>query len=143
MSGDFPLPHSDSWWLALILFLLFGSPALFSKAATRLPSVLGAAARWWQGRQVRATETIAAATKREFDEMVERRVDERTEDLVIELGDRSSWIANVTRWWRRAEIKLAEAGVEIEPPKPYSEWEADRKRLRAYHGRAEAEQEPS
>lgn len=37
----------------LIVFLLVGPPALLSKGAARLPSFLGAAARWWHSREPR------------------------------------------------------------------------------------------
>lgn len=130
-----PIPHTDNWWLAVILFVLFGSPALFSKAAARLPSVLGAAARWWQGRLDRtASSTVEALSARQMEDLVDKAVDERTEDLVTELADKSSWIAHISRWWRQAEITLAEANIELTPPTSYTQWEADRKRIREYHG---------
>lgn len=45
------LPEGLPSWLVLVLFLLFGTPALFSQYASKLPSVLGAAGRWWQKRK--------------------------------------------------------------------------------------------
>ena len=45
------LPEGLPSWLVIVLFLLFGSPALFSQFAAKLPGVFGAAGRWWQGKR--------------------------------------------------------------------------------------------
>ena len=44
------LPEGLPSWLVIVLFLLFGSPALFSQFAAK-PGVFGAAGRWWQGKR--------------------------------------------------------------------------------------------
>lgn len=45
------LPDVDIPWLVWVfLFVLFGPYALASKLGARLPGILGAVGRWWQGR---------------------------------------------------------------------------------------------
>ncbi|AMU55772.1 hypothetical protein PP336_14535 [Mycobacteroides abscessus] len=44
-------PAGVHWLVWLIIVLLFGPPALGSKAAARIPGVLGVAGRWWQKRK--------------------------------------------------------------------------------------------
>lgn len=46
-------PAGVPWLVWIILVVLFGPPALASKAAARIPGVLGFTGRWWQARRIR------------------------------------------------------------------------------------------
>lgn len=64
MATDWMNPHDPPAgihpliWLGI--FLIFGPPAVISRTAAKLPSILGATARWWQRRQQKAAEKAAA-----------------------------------------------------------------------------------
>lgn len=47
-------PAGIPWLVWLMFVMFFGPPALASKAAARIPGVLGATGRWWQARKVAA-----------------------------------------------------------------------------------------
>ena len=81
------------WWIIVIFLALgIGLPASASQKAATIPGMLGAGARWWQGRkQRRRDEAIADATaaaeltasERVADKEIERldkRYDELAED---------------------------------------------------------------
>lgn len=54
------LPDGLPSWVVVVLIVAFGAPGLFSKAAARLPGVLGAAGRWWQNREPATASAITS-----------------------------------------------------------------------------------
>lgn len=64
LAVDGALPEGLPSWLIVVLFVLFGSPALFSQMAAKIPGVGGALGRWWQRRrepEIRREASIAAS----------------------------------------------------------------------------------
>lgn len=91
--------HPMVW---LILFLFFGPPALLSKGAAKLPSFLGAAARWWQAREPRSesyriSQAEIVRIRTDYQRILEdyqsmaKRMDTVEEELTKE--KRRSWAA--------------------------------------------------
>ncbi|MCF8609454.1 hypothetical protein L5G28_04670 [Gordonia sp. HY285] len=119
-------------WLVLVLFLLFGSPALCSKSAAKLPSVLGAGARWWQARQpdnqVEARRSSSYEKQEAEIARISRQYDRVNEDFE-ELSERvDGWEKKLTETNRRffaalsyirylvATILRLDPGHSVEPP---------------------------
>lgn len=96
-----PLPEDLPPWLTIVLFLLFGSPALFTKAASRLPSVLGAPARWWQGRQPEVRQEVRASAAYARQQKEIERLGEQYDRLELDWREQSDRLD-------RLEVKLAE-----------------------------------
>ncbi len=127
------IPTPENWWVALILFLLFGSPALFSKAATKLPGALGAGARWFQNRAaVKASNVVTTSTQR-LEIMIDEKVEAATEKLNERLDELTSYLAYDADWHRDKRVYMAEQGIELPPP-PHltlSQWRDMRETERA------------
>lgn len=90
-------------WLAWVLiFTVFGPPAVGSKVAARIPGVLGMAGRWWQKRkaaevsmgELQRIRMELKALRRDWDEQVptmQRRLDELEQQLTTAM--RQLWAA--------------------------------------------------
>lgn len=98
------LPDNLPSWLVVVLFVLFGSPALFSKSAAKLPSVLGAAARWWQNRQpaMRQDAQRSASFERQEKEIARLgvqydRISEDYSDLINRVDDLEKKLTETNR----------------------------------------------
>lgn len=64
--GAVPIPDGLPSWLIVVLFILFGSPAVFSQMAAKIPGFAGSLGRWWQGRrepEIRREAQIAASSR--------------------------------------------------------------------------------
>ncbi|AWB84768.1 hypothetical protein [Corynebacterium liangguodongii] len=130
-------------WLTIIVII---TPMLltFSKAAGRLPGVLGAASRWWQTRQLREVEraedldkAIDAAVKRRVEEELApirdrmRRMEERLKVQEDEIALRDEYILLQARHARNVAEWAIENGHELPPPPApprFTQWVIDRKR---------------
>lgn len=95
-------PAGVHWLVWLIVVLLFGPPALGSKAAARIPGVLGVAGRWWQKRKREQVDLDelgrlrrqVEALRKDWDEQVptmQRRIDALEDQLTT--ATRKLWAA--------------------------------------------------
>lgn len=139
MATDWMNPHDPPAgihpliWLAIVL--IFGPPAVISQTAAKLPSILGATARWWQRRQQAAADKSARqdcspSYQVSQQEIVRMREDygrlredydqliERMDRLEVELTDekRRSWAA-IAYIRRLIDSHSRHApGIDIPPP---------------------------
>lgn len=130
-------------WLTIIAIV---TPMLltFSKAAGRLPGVLGAASRWWQTRQLREVEraedldkAIEAAVKRRVEEELApirermQRMEDRLKTQEEEIALRDEYILLQARHARHIQEWAIEYGHELPPPPApprFTQWVIDKKR---------------
>ncbi|QGH79295.1 hypothetical protein KNU78_gp52 [Gordonia phage Sukkupi] len=133
---EVPLPNSDNFWLTLLVFILFGSPALFSKAAAKLPGFLGAAGRWWQRRSENSSATSKVITAANLDRIISERVSEKVghiekevDELREDVDDYSEYLTYDAGWHRETNIYAAQVGFEFPPPMhlTFTQWR-ERKR---------------
>lgn len=97
------MPTGSPTWLVIVLFVLFGTPAVFSKVAARLPGVFGATGRWWQSRrepEIRREADRAASYRVQAAEIA--RLSEQYERLKEDWSQQNTRIDSV-------ELNLAEA----------------------------------
>lgn len=130
-------------WLTIVVIV---TPMLltFSKAAGRLPGVLGAASRWWQTRQLREVERSEDLDKA-IEDAVARRVEmelapirdqmKRMEDRLRaaeeEVALRDEYILLQARHSRNIQEWAIENGHQLPPPPPpprFTQWVIDKKR---------------
>lgn len=137
---EVPLPDTDNFWLTLLVFILFGSPALFSKTAARLPGILGAAGRWWQRRSESNSTTSRVITAQNLERIIDERVSEKVGHLekeVVELredvDDYSEYLTYDAGWHRETNIFAAQEGFEFPPPPhmTFTQWQERKRAARA------------
>lgn len=132
-------------WLTIVVIVI---PMLltFSKAAGRLPGVLGAASRWWQTRQLREVErsedldkAIEAAVKRRVEEELApirdrmQRMEDRLKAAEEEVELRDEYILIQARHNRNIQEWAIENGHELPPPPApprFTQWVIERKKNR-------------
>lgn len=116
-------PAGVPWLVWIFLFIAFGPPALVSKTAAKFPSILGATARWWQGRRPKQSDVVTAAN---LHEIVDQMVDNRVSKIRKEVDLMASYLAYDAAWHRRAGIHAGEVGFEFPPPShlTLAEWAA-------------------
>ena len=120
---EIPLPTTDNFWLTLLLFILFGAPAVFSKSAAKLPWVFGALGKWWQNRSVNNSATSRIVTQANLSKIIDDRVEEKVghireevEVLRREADALSGYLVYDASWHRRQAIFAAQQGYEFSPP---------------------------
>lgn len=101
-----------SWVLVVLVGLgIFGVPAAGSERAATFPGLLGAGARWWQGRKARRREEIraeaAAAAEPTASELLDDKVIARMERRYSELE------AQCARDAQRADERAARQDAAI------------------------------
>ncbi|ATN89576.1 membrane protein [Gordonia phage Bonum] len=137
---EVPLPTSDNFWLTLLVFILFGSPALFSKAAAKLPGIFGAAGRWWQGRSTASRNTSRVITATNLDRIIEERVSEKIghvekelDELREDVDDYAEYLTYDAGWHREINIYAAQEGFAFPPPlhMTFTQWQERKRALRA------------
>ncbi|WGH20835.1 hypothetical protein QLT00_gp52 [Gordonia phage Commandaria] len=137
---EVPLPTTDNFWLTLLVFVLFGSPALFSKTASKLPGFLGAAGRWWQRRAEANSNASRVITAANLERIIDERVSEKVghiEREVVELredvDDYSEYLTYDAGWHREVNIFAAQVGFEFPPPlhMTFTQWQERKRAARA------------
>ena len=130
---ELPIPTTDNFWLTLLVFILFGSPALFSKAMAKVPGFLGAGARWWQ-RRIEERQNAPASrivTAANLDRIIDERVTEKVghilhevEEIRDDVEDYSEYMTYDAGWHREINIYAAQTGFEFPPPPhmTFSQW---------------------
>lgn len=123
LSMEVPLPTTDNFWLTILVFLLFGSPALFSKGMSKVPGFLGAGARWWQSRSEHNSSAAKIVTAANLDRIIDDRVSEKVghiekevEELREDVDSYSEYLTYDAGWHRRINIEMAQKGFDFPPP---------------------------
>ncbi|AYD82143.1 hypothetical protein KNU13_gp56 [Gordonia phage Turuncu] len=133
---ELPIPTTDNFWLTLLVFVLFGSPALFSKGMAKVPGFLGAGARWWQRRSEGNSSAARVVTAANLDRIIDERVSEKVghiekevEELREDVDMYSEYLTYDAGWHRNINIFAAQAGFDFPPPPhmTFTQWR-DRKR---------------
>lgn len=120
---EIPLPTTDNFWLTLLVFIMFGAPAVFSKTAAKLPWVFGALGKWRQNRSVNNSATSRIITQANLSKIIDDRVEEKVghireevEVLRREAHALSGYLVYDASWHRRQAIFAAQQGYEFPPP---------------------------
>lgn len=120
---EIPLPTTDNFWLTLLVFILFGAPAVFSKTAAKLPWFFGALGKWWQNRSANNSTTSRIVTQANLSKIIDDRVEEKVghlreevEQLRKEVDDQGGYLVYDASWHRRQSIFAAQQGYEFSPP---------------------------
>lgn len=130
---EIPLPTTDNFWLTLLVFILFGAPAVFSKTAANLPWVFGALGKWWQNRSANNSSTQRIVTQANLSKIIDARVEEKVghlreevEQLRKEVDDQGGYLVYDASWHRRQSIFAAQQGYEFSPPPhlSFEQWKA-------------------
>lgn len=128
---EIPLPTTDNFWLTLLVFALFGSPAIFSKTMAKAPGALGGAARWWQTRSQQNSSAARIVTQANLSRIIDERVSEKVdhierevEELREEIDDYNGYMTYDAAWHRTQNIHAALTGYEFAPPPhmSYMQW---------------------
>lgn len=130
-------------WLTIVVII---TPMLltFSKAAGRIPGLLGAASRWWHTRQLREVEraedldkatevAVARRVEAELAPIRERmqRMEDRLKASEEEVALRDEYILLQSRHSRNIQEWSIENGHTLPPPPPpprFTQWVIDKKR---------------
>lgn len=87
------LPDEFPVW-AVVIVVLIGAFGTFSKSVAQIKGPLGAAARYWESRQVRAVEKRKTLDET-INEVVELRVDNRMEAVNADMEDLRSQLKSL------------------------------------------------
>ena len=105
---EIPLPTTDNFWLTLLVFILFGAPAVFSKTAAKLPWAFGALGKWWQNRSANNSSAQRIVTQANLSKIIDARVEEKVghlreevEQLRREVDDQGGYLVYDASWHRR------------------------------------------
>lgn len=132
---DFSSLAGGSTWLAVVLFLLFGAPALFSKTVAKVPGIIGYGARRWQAKKKTAAEAELenAELRKKINDAIDEAVDRRAgqfiregKEMRKELDLFADFISYDAHWHRRLNITAGEQGCEVPPHFTLSEFKEQR-----------------
>lgn len=105
------------WVLAIILLLVFGPPAIFSKTAAEKFGAFGALARWWRNRPLQKIEQNEKQVTAEV-AVLDRRVkllEEHIERIQTQQSEeRRKWQASAAEDRKAWQAAMDEAEREIE-----------------------------
>lgn len=136
LSMEVPLPETNNFWLTLLVFILFGSPALFSKSMAKAPGLLGAGARWFQRRLERNSSASRVVTAANLDRIIDQRVSEKVghierevSELREDVDDYSEYLTYDAGWHRETNIYAAQMGYDFPPPPhmTFTQWQERRR----------------
>ena len=122
------LPEGTPVWIAAGI-VITGAFLSLSEQAAKLSGPLGAAARWWNERQVREVKS-QKTLDREINDLVDKRVERVRQEMRASLKHleaqieklreteslQHAYIVWITSHLRRIEVWAADRGLELPPP---------------------------